>query len=187
MINVRESVFETNSSACHSLTLVSDQTYKDWVSEKVIFSEDTEDFIEYDKLFDTCLTEAREDYEKRKGKKEPNEYDRKMLHMLEYVINHAEKKSFDEAVKTLLKNHEGRILANMKNEDGEEIGLEYSETANYENATAEDIALELLYVFYSGVLCTEEGYYNNNEEETYHFYKEIDNVMVHAFGSYGYC
>lgn len=187
MINVRESVFETNSSACHSLTLVSDQTYKDWVAEKTIFSEDTESFIEFDKLFDICLTEATEDYEKRKGKKEPSEYDRKKLHVLEYIINHAEKESFDEAVKTLLKDHDGRILSGMVNEDGEEIGLEYSETANYENATAEDIAMELLYTFSDGLLCTEVGYYNNDDYETYHTYQEIDNVTVHAFGYYGGC
>lgn len=50
MINIRNSVFETNSSAVHSLVLMNDKDYKAFVNGETLFDWWSETFISKDKV-----------------------------------------------------------------------------------------------------------------------------------------
>lgn len=64
---IRLGVYETNSSSCHSISIISEQEYKDWELGKLVF--DTWD----DELITKEQLDIDEDYDDRYAK-DPEEY-----------------------------------------------------------------------------------------------------------------
>lgn len=42
---IRQSIFETNSSSIHSIAICSDETFTDWVNGRVKYKPDTDEFM----------------------------------------------------------------------------------------------------------------------------------------------
>jgi len=58
---VRRGVFETNSSSVHSLTMCSNNVYKEWENGKVLYWEDKEKFATREQIINKMKTMRRYD------------------------------------------------------------------------------------------------------------------------------
>ena len=67
MVTVRRSVFETNSSSTHSITICSKKQFDDWMAGKCFFNVDTEKFVVPDMShIEEYKNEAVEQYKRLK-------------------------------------------------------------------------------------------------------------------------
>ena len=63
---IRHSVFETNSSSTHSLTICSKEKFEAWKRGDVLFDQWSEEFIKTVELTNDQKIDAKDDYEYRK-------------------------------------------------------------------------------------------------------------------------
>lgn len=68
MKQVRNNVFETNSSSTHSLTICSEEEYQKWGRGEILYDDWNSEFVEPLKLTESDYTEARSRYEDAKNK-----------------------------------------------------------------------------------------------------------------------
>ena len=67
MIQIRNNVFETNSSSTHSITMCSKETFEAWKKGELLFHYWKEKFENSDKLREDIVDEAKQDYESNKN------------------------------------------------------------------------------------------------------------------------
>lgn len=68
MLKVRRSVFETNSSSTHTMTMCDDNTYTKWMNNEIYWDNDNDVIVKEDEMFaeiaegygDDAVTELRE-------------------------------------------------------------------------------------------------------------------------------
>ena len=63
---IRRGVFETNSSSTHSLTMCSEEEFKQWKKGEVLFDEDDGTFVKANDLSNKDKEYAAQDYEDNK-------------------------------------------------------------------------------------------------------------------------
>lgn len=67
MVQIRNSVFETNSSSTHSLTMCSEDEFNKWKAGELLFNSWNDCFVENITLNDYDKEQAREYYKTEKG------------------------------------------------------------------------------------------------------------------------
>ena len=67
MRQIRQGVFETNSSSTHSLTICTEDQYNDWKAGKIFYDDCQEEFVDKVQLTDREKMMAEEDYEEHYG------------------------------------------------------------------------------------------------------------------------
>lgn len=193
MISIREGTFETNSSSTHSLTICSSDEYKAWEKGETVFSEDNETFVKLTDLYDACIAAAKKNldyYIPKKATEKPDEdYYKRRVAILEYILEHANKEFFDPFIKSVL-DRNGEVVSisdyGYESEDDKQIDSLYDlYDKNFEGATDEAVALELANEF-GEKLVTEEHFYEDDYLEGYCESKVINGVEVYVFGKYGY-
>lgn len=193
MISIREGTFETNSSSTHSLTICSSDEYKAWEKGETIFNENEETFVKLTDLYDACIEAVKKDLEyyrpKKATEKSTEDYYKRRVAILEYVLEHANKEFFDPFIKSVL-DRNGEVISisdfGYESEDDKEIDSLYDlYDKNFEGATDEAVALELANEF-GEKLVTEEHFYEDDYLEGYCASKVINGVEVYVFGKYGY-
>lgn len=61
MIQIRNSIFETNSSSVHSITMCSENEFKEWEKGNVLYCTYVENFVSYDDAVKTIKKDHGED------------------------------------------------------------------------------------------------------------------------------
>lgn len=174
MKSIRESVFESNSSSVHSLTVVSKEEYEDFENGKELWNPETEELSSLDDIYKTVVEDGNElvSPEEKWSTKEEKE---RIAELLKLVT----KEVFEANIASLLEKTNGTLNSKVwKNRD--DLYL----TDDEKNI------LELLNFIFDSGLYDEEGYYelvgNDYNHETFKMDKNINGVDVVAFGHYGY-
>lgn len=84
MIQIRQKVFETNSSSTHSLILCDDETYKKFQSGEIFIDWEKEEFVTLDELRDAAKKVI--DPEDRWHTKYPSPQEIDMMDPLELIV-----------------------------------------------------------------------------------------------------
>lgn len=63
---IRNNVFETNSSSTHSLTICSEEQFEDWKNGKLLFNDWDDEFVKFNELTDQDKQDAKNEYERKK-------------------------------------------------------------------------------------------------------------------------
>lgn len=66
MLNIRQGVFETNSSSTHSITVTTASNYRAWLRGELRFNELTEEFVSKPPLPEHLKQQCQEHYESTK-------------------------------------------------------------------------------------------------------------------------
>lgn len=61
-VQIRQGLFETNSSSTHTITIADSEDFKNWKNDKVWYSEDNDDFLPVDKAIDANIAIIEEDF-----------------------------------------------------------------------------------------------------------------------------
>lgn len=173
MKSIRESVFESNSSSVHSLTVVSKEEYEDFENGKALWNPETEKLVSLD-VYKQVVEEGSELVSPEEGWSTKEEKER-IAELLKLVT----KEVFDANIASLLKKTNGTLNnETWKNRD------------DFDLTDDEKNILELLNLIFDSGLYDEEGYYelvgNGYNHETFKVEKKIKGVDVVAFGHYGY-
>ena len=100
MRQVRNGVFETNSSSTHSITICPQETYDKWRDGKLLFNEWDDKFIEAKELTPDDYKHAGKQYESLKGKyyKNWNELseEEQKAYTTEYVLKYRRNNDFND-------------------------------------------------------------------------------------------
>jgi hypothetical protein len=193
MISIREGTFETNSSSTHSLTICSSDEYKAWEKGETVFNEDSGTFVKLTDLYDASIEAAKKNLEyyrpKKATEKSNEDYYKRRVAILEYVLEHANKEFFEPFIKRVL-DRNGEVVSifdfGYESEDDKQIDSLYDlYDKNFEGATDEAVALELANEL-GEKLVTEEHYYEDDYLEGYCESKVVNGVEVYVFGRYGF-
>ena len=174
MKSIREGIFESNSSSCHSLTIVSKEDYGDFENGKKLWNPETENLTSLDDVYKTVVEDGNELVrpEEKWSTKEEKE---RIAELLKLVT----KEVFEANIASLLKKTNGTLNnETWKNRD------------DFDLTDDEKNILELLNFIFDSGLYDEEGYYelvgNDYNHETFKVEEKISGVDIVAFGHYGY-
>lgn len=166
MISVRESVFETNSSSVHSLTLTSKSEYTAWKKGDAIMAGEG-NLIPFTELYDT-IKKCKKDLVK---------------------FTSVDKDQFLALSKEIILEDANGDFDNSYYGDHYYIGKDGKapkSSEEIENWEAKKPVADILIGYADEGYVTEEKYYEQAYYETFCYEKTIDGVDVVAFGYYGH-
>lgn len=177
MKSIRENVFETNSSSCHSLTVTSKHNYQDWVAKKVLFAEDRKEFVAIDKLFDAVTETAKNYVTKVEGNPEAKSWEVSHKDIYKVALGKLNKDAFYKTLDELLAKTDGQIVYDQFEEE--------FDRNQPEKADLDQLLIELLGC-YDEYIYTQLGYFKayGDYSNTMFEEKNVDGVDVVAFGFY---
>lgn len=197
MISIRESVFETNSSSTHSLTLTSKSEYTAWEKGDAIMAGEG-NLIPFTELYDTikkCIEDRIVRYEKElaeekdeKSKDYKTEWLKEAKEELAKVVS-VDKDQFLNLSKEIILEDANGDFDNSYYDDyyyTDKDGKVPESSEEIENWEVKKPVADILIGYADEGYVTEEKYYEQDYYETFRQERKIDGVDVVAFGYYGH-
>ena len=176
MKSIRENVFESNSSSCHSLTLCSKKEYDDWSEGKSLFSHSNNELVYKSELYKKCLDTIQGRIQKLESKPDRSSFEKTSLEKFRgFVKNMLSEEAFNKTVEKLLNDFDGSLNKHV--------------VENFEILSQEkQFVLNVVEIIY-GELVSKSAYneiVENSYYEDFYEIKNINGVDVVAFGYSGY-